>query len=299
MPAEGLPWVPREQVLSFEEMVRFVRIGITLGISRVRITGGEPLLRRDLPLLVEKLANLDGIEDLSLTSNGILLSDQARALYQAGLRRINISLDSLKPETFTKIARRDLLHRVMVGIEAAAAAGFRPIKLNMVVVRGLNEDEIENFALLTRQQPFHVRFLEYMPLDGYGNWDRSKIVAGSEMLGRLQKLGSLQPVPSKDPSEVAMRFRFAEAPGEIGLILPVTRPFCATCSRLRLTAEGSIKNCLFGQEEWNVRDLIRSGASDEQIRTVIRLAVARKKAAFGGLDLDNDRSARSMSQIGG
>jgi len=299
MPAEGLPWVPREQVLSFEEMVRFVRIAITLGVTRVRITGGEPLVRRDLPLLVEKLAHLDGLKDLSLTTNGILLSEQAQALHRVGLRRINISLDSLKPETFTQIARRDLLHRVMVGIETATAVGFRPIKLNMVVVRGLNEDEIEDFALLTRQHPFHVRFLEYMPLDGYGNWDRSKIVAGSEMLRRLQKVGTLQPVPSKDPSEVAMRFRFADAPGEIGLILPVTRPFCASCSRLRLTAEGAIKNCLFGQEEWNVRDLLRAGASDEQIGSVIRLAVARKKAAFGGLDLDNDKSARSMSQIGG
>ena len=138
-----------------------------------------------------------------------------------------------------------------------------------------------------------------MPLDGYGNWDRSKIVAGDEILGRLQKLGRLDPIPSKDPSDVALRFRFAEAQGEIGLILPVTKPFCATCSRIRLTAEGSIKNCLFGQEEWNIRDLLRCGASDDQIRTVIRLAVSRKKASFGGLDLDNERSARSMSQIGG
>jgi GTP 3',8-cyclase len=299
MPAEGLPWVPREQVLNFEEMVRFVRIAITLGVSRVRITGGEPLLRRDLPTLVEELSGLDGLEDLSLTTNGILLSEQAHALYRAGLRRINISLDSLRPEVFAKIARRNLLDRVTAGIDAAAAAGFRPIKLNMVVVRGLNEDELEDFALLTRRAPFHVRFLEYMPLDGYGNWDRGKIVAGEEIVRRLQALGSLEPVASKDPSEVALRFRFADAPGEIGLILPVTRPFCASCSRIRLTAEGSIKNCLFGQEEWNVRDLLRSGASDDDIRTVIRLAVARKKASFGGLDLDNERSARSMSQIGG
>jgi len=299
MPAGGLPWVPREQVLTFEEMIRFVRIAITLGVSRVRVTGGEPLLRRDLPALIEQLVNLPGLEDLSLTTNAILLSDHAQALYRAGLRRINISLDSLRPEVFAQIARRNLLDRVMAGIESAAAAGFRPIKLNMVVVRGLNEDEIEAFAALTRRTPFHVRFLEYMPLDGYGNWDRSKIVAGDEILGRLQKLGRLDPIPSKDPSDVALRFRFAEAQGEIGLILPVTKPFCATCSRIRLTAEGSIKNCLFGQEEWNIRDLLRCGASDDQIRTVIRLAVSRKKASFGGLDLDNERSARSMSQIGG
>ena len=299
MPAEGLPWVPREQVLSFEEMVRFVRIAITLGVSRVRITGGEPLLRRDLPILVRELATLEGIEDLSLTTNGILLSGQAHALYEAGLRRINISLDSLRPEIFAKIARRNLFDRVMAGIEAAAAAGFRPIKLNMVVVRGLNEDELEDFALLTKRTSFHVRFLEYMPLDGYGNWDRGKIVPGEEIVRRLRALGSLEAIASKDPSEVALRFRFADAQGEIGLILPVTRPFCGWCSRIRLTAEGSIKNCLFGREEWNVRDLLRSGASDEQVRTAIRLAVARKKASFGGLDFDRERSARSMSQIGG
>jgi cyclic pyranopterin phosphate synthase len=299
MPAEGLPWVAREQVLSFEEIVRFVRVAVTLGISKLRITGGEPLLRRDLPTLVRKVAALDGIEDLGLTTNGILLSEQAHALYQAGLRRINISLDSLRPEVFAKIARRDLFDRVMAGIEAAAAAGFRPIKLNMVVVRGLNEDELEDFALLTKRTSFHVRFLEYMPLDGYGNWDRGKLVAGEEIVRRLQALGSLDAIPSKDPSEVALRFRFADAQGEIGLILPVTRPFCGWCSRIRLTAEGSIKNCLFGREEWNVRDLLRSGASDDKVRTLTRLAVARKKASFGGLDLDHERSGRSMSRIGG
>jgi cyclic pyranopterin phosphate synthase len=299
MPAEGLSWVPREQVLTYEEMIRFVRIAITLGVSRVRVTGGEPLLRRDLPALIEQIARLPGLEDLSLTTNAILLSQQAQELYRAGLRRINISLDSLRPEVFAKIARRNLLDRVMAGIESAAAAGFRPIKLNMVVVRGLNDDELEAFALLTRRTPFHVRFLEYMPLDGYGNWDRNKIVAGDEILRRLQKLGRLDPIPPKDPSDVALRFRFAQAQGEIGLILPVTRPFCASCSRIRLTAEGAIKNCLFGQQEWNIRDLLRSAASDEHIRAAIRLAVSRKKASFGGLDLDNERSARSMSQIGG
>jgi len=299
MPAEGLPWVAREQMLSFEEIVRFVRVAITLGISKLRITGGEPLLRRDLPTLVEKLAALEGIQDLSLTTNAILLFEQAPALYEAGLRRINISLDSLRPEVFAKIARRDLLGRVMAGIEAAATAGFRPIKLNMVVMRGLNQDELEDFALLTKRSPFHVRFLEYMPLDGYGDWDRGKVVPGEEIVRRLQALDSLEAIPSKDPSEVALRFRFPGAPGELGLILPVTRPFCAGCSRTRLTAEGSIKNCLFGQGEWNVRDLLRSNADDDQVRALIRLAVAHKQASFGGLDLDHQRSFRSMSQIGG
>lgn len=299
MPPEGLQWVARHQVLTFEEIVRFVRIATTVGIRKVRITGGEPLVRRDLALLIADLARLPDVEDLSLTTNGILLAEQARELHDAGLRRLNVSLDSLRPETFQQLTRRDLFGRVSSGIETAAAVGFTPIKLNMVVIRGTNEDEVEDFARLTVKRPFHVRFLEYMPLDGYGDWDRTKLVTGAEILERLARVGRLVPVRSEDPTEVARRFRYPGSEGEVGIITPVSQPFCATCSRMRITAEGAVKNCLFGQEEWNVRDLLRAGGSDEDIRTVLRLAVARKHAAFGGLDLDRDRSARSMSQIGG
>ena len=299
MPADGVPWVPKEQILSFEEMVRIVRVMGGLGVSKVRITGGEPLVRRGLPELIEQFGRLPRIEDISLTTNGVLLAAQADALFRAGLGRINISLDSLRPDSFASITRANLFGRIKEGIQAAVEAGFDPIKLNMVVIRGVNDDEIGDFARLTQHSRFEVRFLEYMPLDGYGNWDRTKLVSGAEILERLRQVGDLEPVQSDDRSEVAQRFRLNGYEGEIGLILPVTQPFCANCSRLRVTAEGFIKNCLFGQEEWNVRDLMRSGASDEEVRSMIRLAVLRKHAAFGGLDLDSDRSARNMSQIGG
>jgi GTP 3',8-cyclase len=299
MPADGVPWIPREQILSFEEIVRIVRLMIQLGITKIRITGGEPLVRRDLPELIEQLITLPGVEDISLTTNGVLLASQAHALFAAGLGRINISLDSLRPESFASITRANLFGRVKEGIQAAVDAGFDPIKLNMVVIRGVNDDEIADFARLTGQSRFEVRFLEYMPLDGYGNWDRTKLVSGAEILERLRAVGELESVPSDDPSEVAQRFRLQGFEGKIGLILPVTAPFCANCSRLRITAEGFLKNCLFGQEEWNVRDLMRSGGSDDDVRAMIRLSVFRKKAAFGGLDLDLDRSTRNMSQIGG
>ena len=299
MPADGVEWVPKEQVLSFEEMVRIVRVMSWVGISKVRITGGEPLVRRGLTDLVEQFSRLAGIEDISLTTNGVLLAPQAHALFKAGLRRINISLDSLRPDSFASITRANLFGRIKEGIQAAVEAGFDPIKLNMVVIRGVNDAEIADFARLTRHSHFEVRFLEYMPLDGYGNWDRTKLVSGAEILERLRAVGELETIQSDDRSEVAQRFRLSGSQGEIGLILPVTQPFCANCSRLRVTAEGFIKNCLFGQEEWNLRDLLRSGGSDEEVREMIRLAVLKKKAAFGGLDLDYDRSARNMSQIGG
>jgi len=299
MPESGLPWLDRAQVLSFEEITRFVRVCVSLGVTKVRITGGEPLVRRDVTGLVERLVGIDGIQDLSLTTNGVLLEELASPLRRAGLDRINISLDSLRRETFERLTRRDLFDRVMRGLEAAALAGFRPVKLNMVVVRGLNDGEIESFAELTRARPYHVRFLEYMPLDGDGRWCRDQIVSGAEMLARLEQLGPLDRVAADGPSDVARRYRFRGARGEIGLVLPVTEPFCAGCSRLRITAEGTIKNCLFGQQEWNARDLMRAGATDEDLCTLIRVAVGAKKAAFGGLDLDRDRSERSMSQIGG
>lgn len=299
MPAEGVPLVPKAQILTFEEIVRFVQVAVSLGIRKVRVTGGEPLVRRDLPTLIRALSAVDGVRDLSLTTNGILLGEQAAALRDAGLQRLNVSLDSLRPEVFAELTRRDVLSRVLGGLEAAAGAGFAPIKVNVVVLRGVNQDEILDFALLSKRFPYSVRFLEYMPLDGYGNWDRRKLVSGREIVATLAEVGELVPIAPTDPSDVARRFRYADAVGEVGVISPVTEPFCSSCSRLRLTAEGFVKNCLFGREEWNIRDLLRAGASDEDLAAVIRIAVARKHAAFGGLDLDSERSARSMSQIGG
>lgn len=294
-----MPWLERQQILSFEEITRLTRVCVSLGVTKVRITGGEPLVRRDVVELVSRLARIDGVQDLSLTTNGVLLDELAAPLRRAGLARLNVSLDSLTPQTFERLTRRDLFARVMRGIEAADAAGFHPVKLNMVVVRGLNDAEIDAFAALTRRTRYHVRFLEYMPLDGERRWDRGQIVSGAEILARLERLGPLEAIAADDPSDVARRYRFRDGQGEIGLILPVTEPFCADCSRLRITAEGAVKNCLFGQEEWNARDLMRAGASDDDLRALLRVAVGAKKAAFGGLDLDRDRSERSMSQIGG
>ena len=299
MPEAGMPWLERQQILSFEEITRLTRVCVSLGVTKVRITGGEPLVRRDVVELVSRLARIDGVQDLSLTTNGVLLDELAAPLRRAGLARLNVSLDSLTPQTFERLTRRDLFARVMRGIEAADAAGFHPVKLNMVVVRGLNDAEIDAFAALTRRTRYHVRFLEYMPLDGERRWDRGQIVSGAEILARLERLGPLEAIAADDPSDVARRYRFRDGQGEIGLILPVTEPFCADCSRLRITAEGAVKNCLFGQEEWNARDLMRAGASDDDLRALLRVAVGAKKAAFGGLDLDRDRSERSMSQIGG
>jgi cyclic pyranopterin phosphate synthase len=299
MPQEGLPWLDRSEVLSFEEIARFVRVCVSLGVTKVRITGGEPLVRRDVAGLVSRLSNIDGLRDLSLTTNGVLLEALAAPLRRAGLDRINVSLDSLRRESFERLTRRDLFDSVMRGLEAAATAGFRPVKLNMVVVRGLNDGEIEAFAGLTRDRPYHVRFLEYMPLDGDGRWCREQLVPGAEMLARLERLGTLDRIAPESSSDVARRYRFRGAQGEIGLVLPVTEPFCGGCSRLRITAEGAIKNCLFGQQEWNARDLMRAGATDDDLRALVRVAVRAKKPAFGGMDLDRDRSERSMSQIGG
>jgi cyclic pyranopterin phosphate synthase len=299
MPEAGMPWLDRDQVLSFEEITRFVRVCVSLGVTKVRVTGGEPLVRRDVADLVERLATIPGLRDLSLTTNGILLAELAGPLRRAGLRRLNVSLDSLRPETFARLTRRDVFGRVMEGIESAAASGFVPLKLNMVVIRGVNDDEIEEFALLTRRVRHHVRFLEFMPLDADGAWDRSRLVPGAEIVARLARLGPLERLEPHHPSDVAERYRFRDALGEIGLIQPVTQPFCAGCSRLRITAEGAVKNCLFGREEWNVRDLMRAGATDDDVRALVRVAVGAKKARFGGLDLDHDRVERSMSRIGG
>jgi cyclic pyranopterin phosphate synthase len=299
MPAAGMAWLERDQILSFEEIARLTRVCVSLGVGKVRITGGEPLVRRDVVELVARLARIEGVRDLSLTTNGVLLDELAAPLRRAGLARLNVSLDSLTPETFERVTRRNLFDRVMRGIEAADAAGFHPVKLNMVVVRGLNDHELEAFATLTRRTRYHVRFLEYMPLDGERRWARDQIVTGAEILARLARLGPLETVEADDPSDVARRYRFRDGRGEIGLILPVSQPFCHACSRLRITAEGAVKNCLFGQQEWNARDLMRAGASDDDLRALFRVAIRAKRAAFGGLDLDRDRSQRSMSQIGG
>jgi cyclic pyranopterin phosphate synthase len=298
MPPEIL-WFERDEILTYEEIVRFATIAGSLGIRKIRITGGEPLVRKDMVGLVERLAGIETIEDLSITTNGILLSRLAEPLYKAGLQRVNVSLDSLRPERFRRLTRRDDLATVIEGIEAAADAGFRPIKINAVMMKDVNVDEALDFALLTRRRPFHVRFLEYMPLDGQGLWKRDEVVTGKEVLDLIREGGELEPVPGDDPSEIARRWRFRDGLGEIGFINPVSEPFCGTCSRLRLTADGMIKNCLLGNDEFNVKRLMRGGGTDEEIAGLIRLAV-RMKGEHHGLNKPGfEKLVRNMNRVGG
>jgi cyclic pyranopterin phosphate synthase len=296
---EQMAWMEREHILSFEEIVRFTQVAISLGVTKVRITGGEPLVRKDVVSLVERLGALDGITDLSLTTNGILLRKLSESLYKAGLRRVNISLDSLRPDRYHALTRRDTLPAVLDGIEAAAEAGFAPIKINVVMMKDVNIDEALDFAMLTRSRPFHIRFLEYMPLDGQELWKREDVVTGAQILALVRAGGEVEPVAPDDPSEVARRWRFRDGVGEIGFINPVSEPFCGTCSRVRLTADGMIKNCLLGNDEFHVKDVMRNGGSDEEIASLIRLAVTMKAEHHGINKPGFEKLSRNMSRVGG
>jgi cyclic pyranopterin phosphate synthase len=300
MPAEGLAWVPREEVLTFEEIERLVRIAVGLGIDKVRLTGGEPLVRRDLHVLVRKLCAIDGLEDLSLTTNGLLLSEQAKALSEAGLRRVNISLDSLLEETFRHLARRDGLEAVLRGLDAAGEHFQGPVKVNAVLLRGINDGEIPAFAALARKRGFEIRFIEFMPLDADAIWSRQTLVPGREVLERIAERHALIPDPEGDPSAPSRDYVFADgAPGKIGFINSVTEPFCEQCNRVRITADGKLRTCLFSLSETNLLELIRSGASDASIAAAFRDAVWRKEPGHKINQPDFVRSSRTMSQIGG
>ncbi|MDP3936754.1 MAG: GTP 3',8-cyclase MoaA [Deltaproteobacteria bacterium] len=296
---EEMVWMERADILSFEEILRFTRVAVSVGVTKARITGGEPLLRKDVVSLVERLAAIEGIEDLSLTTNGVLLRKLAEPLYKAGLRRVNISLDSLRPDRYHELTRRDQLPQVLDGIEAAADAGFSPIKINAVMMKDVNVDEAIEFALLSRTRPFHVRFLEYMPLDGQELWKHEDVVTGAQILARIRETGDVVAVESDDLSEVARRWRFEDGEGEIGFINPVSEPFCGACSRIRLTADGMIKNCLLGNDEFNVKRLMRTGGDDEEIASLIRLAVQMKAEHHGINRPGFEKLVRNMSRVGG
>ena len=296
---ENPEWFDRAEILSFEEIVRFTRVAVSLGVKKVRLTGGEPLLRRGVVTLVELLAGIEGLKDLALTTNGILLAKLAEPLRQAGLRRLNISLDSLRPDRFHRLTRRDAFHQVQEGIEAAALAGFQPIKINVVIMKDVNVDEAIDFALLTRTHPFHVRFLEFMPLDGQDRWRREEVVTGAEVLARIREAGELEPVPTDDPSEVARRWRFEDGRSEVGFINPVSEPFCGTCSRIRITTDGMLKNCLLGNDEFDVKRVLRTGGSDAELANLLRLAVHMRAEHHGINKPDFEKTERNMSRIGG
>jgi cyclic pyranopterin phosphate synthase len=300
MPLENVQFRPRHEILSFEEIERFVRISARLGIRKIRLTGGEPLVRQDVDTLIAQLVRVPGIDDIAMTTNGMLLSEHAVKLKQAGLHRLNVSLDTLSEERFEKISRRQGLQRVLTGIAAAQDAGFENIRLNAVAIRHLTEDDIVPLVDFARNRGLEMRFIEFMPLDGEQHWDGGQVLSGAEIRGRLEAaFGPLVPAPRSSPSQPAVDFDFADGGGRIGLINPVTEPFCGECDRLRITAEGKIRNCLFSLEEWDARALLRSRGSDVEIAELVRSCVLAKRAGHG---IDSDqfvRPERAMYQIGG
>jgi cyclic pyranopterin phosphate synthase len=302
MPEEGVPFRPREEILTFEEIVRVARVARSLGVSSVRLTGGEPLVRRGIVELVRQIAGV-GFDDLSLTSNGTGLAALAGPLADAGLRRVNVSCDSLRPERYAAIRRRGELPTVLGAMDAAEAAGLGPIKVNVVMIAGVNDDEILDFAAFGRQTGRIVRFIEYMPLDAAGHWQRDQVLASSDVLARIHRQWPIEPIEPPgtacgDPAP-AERYRFCDGLGEIGVVASVTRPFCSTCNRLRVTADGAVRNCLFSDDEIPLRALMRNGGSDQDIAIALRTSVWAKLPGHGINDPGFLRPLRSMSMIGG
>jgi len=351
MPAEGLEWLERHELLTFEEIARLVRVLARMGVDEVRLTGGEPLVRRDLPTLVGMLAQTPGVRDLSLTTNGVLLDRFAAPLVEAGLRRLNVSLDSLSHIRFAEITRRDALDRVLAGLEEAERyPELRPIKVNCVAIKGFTEEEVPALAELARRKPYVVRFIEFMPLDADQAWRGDDVLTGGEIRALIEEHWPLEEVPAlaelarRKPyvvrfiefmpldadqawrgddvltggeiralieerwpleelpakaSSTARRFRFADGAGEIGFVNPVSEPFCSTCDRIRLTADGQLRTCLFSRREWDLKTPLRDGSSDERLDELIRFAVAHKELKHKINDPGFVRASRSMSQIGG
>jgi cyclic pyranopterin phosphate synthase len=299
MPAEGLPWLERDAVLSFEELERLVTILSTMGVHDIRLTGGEPLVRRDFPRLAAMLAGVPGVEDLSVTTNGFLLERDAEALVAAGINRFNVSVDSLQRDRFFEMTRRDALPRVLRGLEKLATdPDAHPIKINAVGMKGFTETEILPMAEFARTHPYEVRYIEFLPLDADHSWDRSKDLSGEEIRAAIDAVYPLEAEP-REPSATARTFRFADGQGKIGFINPVSEPFCGDCDRIRITAEGKLRTCLFSLHEYDLRAPLRDGATDDELRQVIRDAVWKKELKHGVNEPGFRQPERTMSQIGG
>jgi len=299
MPAEGLAWLPREDLLSFEEIERVVRVLAEMGVRDVRLTGGEPLVRRELPRLVAMLAAIPELREIALTTNGYLLDRDAGALVAAGVDRFNVSVDSLQRERFAEMTRRDALDRVLRGLEALAAyPEAHPIKVNAVAMRHFTEDEVIPFARFAREHPYEVRFIEFMPLDADHAWSKDDVLTGEEVRALIHASYPLEPEP-RAPSSTARTYRFADGRGRIGFINPVSEPFCADCNRIRLTADGQLRTCLFSLRETDLRAVLRSGADDDELEQAIRDAVWRKELKHHVGDPGFVQPARTMSAIGG
>lgn len=301
MPERGIVWFERARMLTFEEITRVVRILAAHGVSEVRLTGGEPLLRRDLPVLGAMLAAIPGIDDLSVTTNGLLLADLAKPLVEAGVRRFNVHIDSLDADTFRRTSRRNALGRVLAGVAEVERLGALPIKVNVVLVRGVNDHEVPRFVEMARTRPWQVRFIEMMPLGDGERFERERLVPGAEVRRRVEEVHPLVPAGRERTSAPATLYRFADGRGEVAFINSVTEPFCADCDRLRLTADGMVRNCLFARGDRDLRPLLRGGGSDADILAAVAGEVAAKEAG-GSLDLGpvyDDRLPRKMWQIGG
>jgi cyclic pyranopterin phosphate synthase len=300
MPDEPIQFTAREEILSFEEIEHFVRVAATLGVNKLRLTGGEPLVRRDLPRLIGKLAQIPGIRDIALTTNAVLLAQHAQALYDAGLRRLNVHLDTLDRERFKQITRRDDLPRVLAGIDEAVKVGFKRIKINVVAVKNLIEPDIIPMAQYCRERGFEPRFIEFMPLDAQSLWDRRKVLLADDIAAMIaREISPLIPVPDPDPRAPATEFAYADGKGIVGFIASVSKPFCLNCNRIRLTSDGKLRYCLFAIDETDVRGLLRSGAPDDAIAATIRQNISEK---WIGHEINSSKFVpppRPMYAIGG
>ena len=291
-------WISHSEILTFEEITRIAKITVLLGIEKIRLTGGEPTVRRGITTLIKMLKDIDGLKDISLTTNGMLLKDLSEELWNAGLRRINVSLDTLNGEKFIHIARIDAFDRVIAGLREAERVGFSPIKVNMVVIRGFNEDEILEFASLARTKPYHIRFIEFMPLDGDDFWSRDKVVTGAEIIEKISTIGGLIPKET-DPHSPAKMYKFVDGIGDIGIIASVSEPFCMQCDRIRLTADGKFRNCLFATSETDIKDIMRNGGSDDDIADAITKSVREKWEGHLINSPYFEKPERAMYAIGG
>jgi cyclic pyranopterin phosphate synthase len=299
MPAEGLPWLDRDEILTFEEITRVVGLLADMGVGDVRLTGGEPLVRRGFPKLAAMLSKLDDVHDLSVTTNGFLLERDAEALVAAGVNRFNVSIDSLQQDRFFELTRRDALPKVLRGLERLASfPEAHPIKINAVAIRGFTEEEVIPFAKMARQTPYEIRFIEFMPLDADEEWTPEQVLTGDEIRAAIEEVYPLEAEP-REPSATARIYRFADGNGKIGFINPVSEPFCGDCNRIRLTAEGKLRTCLFSLNETDLREPMRAGVDDDELEGIIRDAVWRKELKHHVGEAGFVRPARSMSAIGG
>jgi GTP 3',8-cyclase len=300
MPEQGVPKLIHEDILTYEELLRLARLSVGLGIEKIRLTGGEPLVRKNIGDLIKALGEIPGIRDISLTTNGVLLAEQARGLWEAGVKRINISLDTLDPQNFSRITRFGFFNQVWEGIQEAERIGFSPIKINVVALRGINDDEILDFGRLSCEKPYHIRFIEFMPVGTENGWSAERFLSSEDILKKLQVLGPLFPINGQGLDGPAKRMSYAGARGEIGLISPISEHFCPSCNRLRLTAEGRLRVCLFSDDETDLRTLLRNGASDTELESVIRGTISRKPKEHPiQMNPLPRKCQRQMSKIGG